>query len=881
VATSEDQLNAMAVVGGKSGLIAEAAKEAATAAANTGETPDFISPSSDESAEIKANIAERIRWQEQCLLASKLAPFAEQRAKFQRDYKYITVVEAQPGQGPEFANRLNRVPGSEEFVDIDTYSTNLGCTPFINLSKVLYTTNEGESSPVFMTEVPLWFEDMAKKDVEDWRSGTSVKFGTTGAPDFKYENRPMTGYGIKSFEWRYVGSNPETVRNDIEATLVMEFDNFNQIAKLRSWTDPDGNVYDYSLLDLLGYGPNSDRATKPGQEDNYVPQWFEIKAVVGWNDFNFEPRTTFFNKERADNLTKAVKAQKEVLYLTLIDHDFSISQVGTFSLTLTYRARLEALFTTTKTDVIMTQNTGQGAIKKINELIDKEQEKCGFEEIKRLQSERSKLMDEARTKSMMEAFTKMLGGVKTATDADQTSRLRHNEGTMKGLLSNNEYPSNTSQIFQYRVSEEDLIKFASGNLDNTVSQGLSPTTTGDTGLQSVIGSTSSAAGESDGLVEFRKGHISTAQGGYYPINFFYYGDLLELFAMRALSGENFLDTKIASGFSPEDADRCKIITGPFEYYVAGDVKSVNIADIPISVNSFVDYWYRNVTQPNKSVYKLLDFVRDSVDQLVMNALGEDCRKIGNMPIHGRLRTNFMSVPTKTSNADPLLSLARSAYNPANGSLKLEELNGDDGINQIKNPDYAVAMDVSTHFHYLVIFADQLASVTSEWNGIKADDAKKGIYHLEMPPPDQGSSRQELMVHQGILQSIEFQKTDQPYLREARFQKHDENPFVHLSNVYNIRATTLGNTIFYPGSYVFVNPVTFGTSLGLPTEGSQGDNPGSLSNVMGLGGYHIITSVTNKIGRDFTTQITALWDNNGSGRGVSKEMPGGANRCEEK
>jgi len=95
---------------------------------------------------------------------------------------------------------------------------------------------------------------------------------------------------------------------------------------------------------------------------------------------------------------------------------------------------------------------------------------------------------------------------------------------------------------------------------------------------------------------------------------------------------------------------------------------------------------------------------------------------------------------------------------------------------------------------------------------------------------------------------------------------------HLSNTYNVRASTVGNTIFRPGQMVYINPIGFGTSLGVPT------NKNSISNVMGLGGYHIIVSVTNKISRDFTTQIVAQWDNNG---GERRDPYSGISKCADK
>jgi hypothetical protein len=85
---------------------------------------------------------------------------------------------------------------------------------------------------------------------------------------------------------------------------------------------------------------------------------------------------------------------------------------------------------------------------------------------------------------------------------------------------------------------------------------------------------------------------------------------------------------------------------------------------------------------------------------------------------------------------------------------------------------------------------------------------------------------------------------------------------------------VGNTCFYPGDTVYINPIGFGTSLGSPMAAK------SLSSVMGLGGYHTIISVTNRISRDFTTEINAQWTSNGSGNAGSDYSNEGCNEVEE-
>lgn len=69
----------------------------------------------------------------------------------------------------------------------------------------------------------------------------------------------------------------------------------------------------------------------------------------------------------------------------------------------------------------------------------------------------------------------------------------------------------------------------------------------------------------------------------------------------------------------------------------------------------------------------------------------------------------------------------------------------------------------------------------------------------------------------------------------------------------------GNTIFYPGMDLFLNPYGIGgDKLGSPTQGGLvAGQKRSLANKLGLGGYHTVTSVRSSIGvNGFKTTIEA-------------------------
>ncbi len=155
------------------------------------------------------------------------------------------------------------------------------------------------------------------------------------------------------------------------------------------------------------------------------------------------------------------------------------------------------------------------------------------------------------------------------------------------------------------------------------------------------------------------------------------------------------------------------------------------------------------------------------------------------------------------------------------------------------------------------------TVSSERKGNKKSDARAGIYHLNV-----GENR-------GIVKHMSFDKTDIQYIREANFFRNGVDGLSQIGAVYNVTVEMIGNTIFYPGMHVYIDPVGIGGRQFQPTVRH------SVARKLGFGGYHVITKVTSTITPSgFKTVIVAQWDYSG-GKGsafksgvklLSKEKP---------
>ena len=76
----------------------------------------------------------------------------------------------------------------------------------------------------------------------------------------------------------------------------------------------------------------------------------------------------------------------------------------------------------------------------------------------------------------------------------------------------------------------------------------------------------------------------------------------------------------------------------------------------------------------------------------------------------------------------------------------------------------------------------------------------------------------------------------------------------------------GNNLFYPGQQLFINPRGLGADLlGDPTKRGKDQ----YANLMGLGGYHVIKTVSNTIDSNgFSTSLDAIFTTSGDGVGTN-------------
>jgi hypothetical protein len=127
-----------------------------------------------------------------------------------------------------------------------------------------------------------------------------------------------------------------------------------------------------------------------------------------------------------------------------------------------------------------------------------------------------------------------------------------------------------------------------------------------------------------------------------------------------------------------------------------------------------------------------------------------------------------------------------------------------------------------------------------------DDKNRGIPHYTFG------------LNRGLLKSAKFQKTDQKFLPEARYEQEGSEVINQLAAVYDVTFEMLGTPNFQPGQYIYFDPVPLGLGKSYASTGDR-----SWSNLMGLGGYHLVIEVSSVIGPDgYNTTIKTRWTTSG-------------------
>ena len=762
--------------------------------------------------------------------------------------------------GSEVISRLNIRKGDTAFSRIKTHEY-AQLMPLLRLYKV-YRPHEGNDRLVE-------FEFGNKKELD----GISKKLTITDPGDREREifSRGVSA-GVKSFDWTYLGTDPYTATKDIKATLTLVFQDFSALLKERSGLDlfNSPKMASYKYVDLI---VNPD-CRNPGNNIHgqvYSPECYEIRADVGYHN----PGTNL-----SDEIRDSIACQKRTLYLVPTKHTFNIRDDGSYELVVELRGRLEMMMRDKIFNVLLPGG--------------------GFDSSMEPQAGLDRLdMRIQKIRSRPKLTPKDKKDIKTLEVLRSDGMAQYKQYAFAGMMDRLE---TAGMIHRHTMTDTEWTTFTqwttSGDPGLPPQISLAPFSNQGAGVDIVDDDATLSQDRMDQLLEAQAVRLrdQVINNSKY-VDYIYLGDLLAVVTDSVL-GEHAYEgsmveelslwrnsiNKILEYFGQDPLleelhksggiqsvelgssastvrgltgwpvrrsqsamlaiqDKFRIILGNITVSLPGahgTTYTVNLAHVPISIEAFYGFLADNVLAKDSLYYSYFKFIDDLLADLVTGMLSSDC-------FNGLIK---FGVKAQTQNINSLKEINPNIYTNTGKykTLKVGNITEQDPAFTGCLEDSFIGKDP---YEYLVISAQNVGS--SNYNGQVAADRARGVLHFNF-----GEDR-------GLLKTAKLQKTDAEFLPEARYAAEGDFVFNQLSSVYNADFNMVGNTLFIPGQYLYFDTVPLGA--GEPfhyKELSSGKIERSWANLMGLGGYHIITEIASSISPGkYTTTVKARHESGGS------------------
>jgi len=778
--------------------------------------------------------------------------------------------------GSEIISRLRIKKGSDHFVKLKVHE-HAHLSPLLKIYKVFRNSNNtGESA---MVEVK--FDKTTNLD--GIAQALTVDHPRTDAkgswPHAQFSKG--SGVGIKSFDWTFLGTDPFTATRDISATLKLVFQDFSSLLAVHRgpdlYADNSNTTKEYKYLDLIVQPDcRDDRENILGQV--YSPECYEVRVDIGYHEVD---ATTVRPDTR-----QAIKYQRESLYLIPNEHEIEFADDGHVEVTIKLRGRLESLMSDKKFNVLL---PGGGFL--------------------------SGPAADAYGLQTLDGFDRVITRVKEKKDPTETDKKSAKKAEaakaqffaiqkqviVGGILTRLE---NAGMVFMHTVGKEDWEEFLSwqtkppegGTL--ILPEKIDYIDADTFGKGTIDDALKNKAGTGATLEAIIKEHQKTFKKAYERkdrvINYIFLGDLLAT-VLGSVMGEVFFlakgdlgsvkyeqwiaswtetlaDVSVDLDIEPrvstmhpgttgastleEVRKKFKILLGNISVdFLTEDgskTETINLAHIPISIASYYKFMVDNVLTKDRMHYSLFAFINDLLSDLVTGMLGADCfgglidapaKALTNtIVVNEPFKPSFYTIGGETPGAGP------PSFDVPYKTLHLENTTTDNPVFE-RTPVHE-GLTQQKPMTYLAISA--LSFKPKNLRGNAGNDKNRGISHFTFGAPE------------GLLKSVKFNKTDQEFLPEARYANEGDFVFNQLSNVYDASFNMVGNTLFAPGQYIYLDASSLGAGHSYHyKELSGGTKERSWANIMGLGGYHIVTEVANSIAPGtYNTTIKARWETGG-------------------
>jgi len=528
----------------------------------------------------------------------------------------------------------------------------------------------------------------------------------------------------------------------------------------------------------------------------------ERKTDINEYDPSFSRvRLHVFKDELKDN-----EANSIIVDLTTIDHSISRdSSTGSTLFTINYRGYFETNYSMPKNDILSTaelRSQRKQIKEKISEL--KSIGNCKPEYLNQAKQLEQQWIDNNVSKNKVSTIINRLISEGRAYKAliNKPKLIASAKGIFRA--------DGTSNVpyFIEKVSGDEIIDVTT---DKELEEALRPESKEDADSKSKIG-----------------------LGTPYISTFCALGDLLDVVTSGVLTGDGGALENLTAIFGNIKLDNDRI---------------VKPLDLPVDLGAFARWFDDNVTSKDLSFYPAVTFLRSFLIGFIDRYLGLECNK-GSDSRPPNYRFMFHTTSRKTS-----LTLDFAEKGITSTNLHIPD---SDSPLLPRMPQAKIGETRD----YIIFYQQTNASFVQK--NFNEDPHTPCIVY--------GTKN----TRYNSLSDVSLSKNSAPYLREARYFNNDYGSLSLLANVYDLDfmfKDRNANTFFYPGVvFEFIlddwgNTMREDPLIQLETNGKNyeifGDsNPhksGTISNILGLGGYYIVKKVEYNLGntnQDYTIKVSS-------------------------
>ncbi len=728
-------------------------------------------------------------------------------------------------------------------------------TPAIRIYKVFYPSktktgtkrgNQSFSWLVPFDEVPF---NVKRGEV----AKTSAYLGTNKQDSInKILNgeSKLHGAGIKSFSYKFIGTNPAEVNSRIDADLELYFQDVRDLIKVIDVGAQDKNfigdpkptaTLKFSYADLIADSPlYKSTDSNPIINEDY----YRIKIAVG---YSIPPKSylkKLLNEDDDSKIQKLIDALKKatvVLYLNPHTHQVSFDETGSVILKIKYTCAM----TTDKTNLncLRIAKDSYTKLKTAEEAYDNALSSATTSDNKEKAKKAlyKELADVEYNKNEVyaEIFSR-LTGVHRSTN---TTKYKLFEAVFNaealGLTPTGELQTDTTKLYENLDKARQVKSFQTtkfGQEDRGYYLTQNPAIPDD----AIIKPDMNDAQRNDAVAKLREYYSNLAPQtnlsktdpslakGLFPVKFMFFGDIFDTFC------------EILDNVDYEE-DRPKIVLTEFALDIPVSYKSgegqngikyqnfvFNIADIPVSLEMFRYFFMERVVKQRLSKYDLFSLITDLLVDVISNSVSTSyfgSKGVLNNSV--RMTSLSLSFP-KAKDKDVLEGIReRNSGAPQKYNGIILGTNIKDKRQELIQSTTLETFSGNISNYSIMHTSNQFPQIIRSNNGVVDKDEAAGIFHMYV-----GSNR-------GLIKKIDFVKQDMPFYKEMKFRSSfGEKSLGRLLEVYDANITMFGNNIYRPGDFLYIEPIFFSTSQAAADLGR-----------LGLGGYYMVMDVETKMSSD--------------------------------